>query len=63
MLANQEITHTRNECRRDENIEVDVRQNKDRIRNERFQEHLGIVSISDKTKETHLDEEKFFYAG
>jgi len=47
---------------------------KNRIRNECFREHLGVASIGDKIRDTHLrwfrnvqhnntTEEKFFYAG
>ena len=54
-MANQEATHAFDGCSKDENVEVVYGKNRnDKIRNEHFLEHLGVASIEDKFRETHL---------
>lgn len=75
MLANLETTNAKNECSRDEKVDMHCSNTrKARIKNEHIWYHFGVASIGDKLSENHLrcwrcltqanngpDEEKFFY--
>ena len=43
--------HAKSECSRIENVEMDVVNLRDKIRNERHWEHLGVVPIGDELRD------------